>query len=203
MVRRTLLMVLALVLVAGGAACGGGGDDAAADDPSDRDAAADEDEGAAQSGETTTTPSTAPAAPAAPGVEPGGEPGTAPGGEGPSAGDGAPGGIASELGIDRTFTGEGSDGFCTQVDGMRAAGGDDPAAVDEAAFAGQMAAIPPPAEIATEWTNLFTVQQAIAADPSGNALAAMSQAELDAWGMSGAVVAAYLGDVCGFTDSGG
>jgi hypothetical protein len=30
----------------------------------------------------------------------------------------------------------------------------------------------------------------------------MTQEQRDAWGMSGAVVAAYLGDVCGLDDGG-
>ncbi len=187
MIRRTLLTLLALVLVTGVTACGGGGDDDSADTPSDRDAEAGAD--AAQGGGTTTT-STAPAA-----ESPDGEP--VPGAEG------APGGVATQLGVDRTFTGEGSQAFCDAVQALQAPGADDPAAVDEAAFADQMAAIPPPAEIANEWTNLFTVQAAVASDPSGNALADMSQEELDTWGMSGAVVAAYLGDVCGLTDGSG
>ena len=58
-------------------------------------------------------------------------------------------------------------------------------------------------EIAEEWTNLFTVQKAIAADPSGGALAAMSQEDLDAWAGHGNVVAAYLGDVCELADGDG
>ncbi|HEX6570203.1 MAG TPA: hypothetical protein VF015_13605, partial [Acidimicrobiales bacterium] len=119
------------------------------------------------------------------------------GGDGvaPPAAEGEPGAVATELGVDRTFTGEGSEAFCAEVVALEEATGG--TQVDEAALADQMAAIEAPDEIADEWTNLTTVQKAIASDPSGEALAAMSDEETAAWGMSGAVVAAYLGDVCG------
>lgn len=113
-------------------------------------------------------------------------------------GEDGSGDIAEALGVDRTFTGEGSEPFCTEVqalqDSLEAAA---PDVVDDAAFADQMAALTPPAEIAAEWTNLYTVQRAMAADPTGEALAGATEEDMAAWGESGAVVAAYLGDVCG------
>jgi hypothetical protein len=185
MIRRTLSMLLALVLAAGATACGGGGDDDAADETSEESTESDETTGSDDEGDAETD-----------------DEGEAPAEDGEPPASGEPGSVASQLGVDRTFTGEGSEAFCAEMADLQdeaAAGGEAP---DDAAFADQMAAITPPAEIADEWTNLYTVQQALADDPSGEALAAMSADERDAWGMSGAVVAAYLGDVCGLDDAG-
>jgi hypothetical protein len=184
MIRRTLSMLLVLVLAAGVTACGGGGDDDADETPeesteSDEATGSDDEDAETEDGE-----------------------GEAPAEEGDAPASGEPGSVASRLGVDRTFTGEGSEAFCAEMAELQdeaAASGEVP---DDAAFADQMAAITPPAEIADEWTNLYTVQQALADDPSGEALTAMSAEERDAWGMSGAVVAAYLGDVCGLDDAG-
>ena len=186
MIRRTLSMLLALVLAAGATACGGGGDDDAADETSEESTESDVTTGSDGEGDAETED----------------DEGEAPAEEGEPPASGEPGSVASQLGVDRTFTGEGSEAFCAEMADLQdeaAAGGEAP---DDAAFADQMAAITPPAEIADEWTNLYTVQQALADDPSGEALAAMSADERDAWGMSGAVVAAYLGDVCGLDEAG-
>ena len=179
MIRRTLLTLLALVLLVGITACGGGDDDSG-DSSSDGDAATDEPSAGdtePDSGDATTTP---------------------------DAGDGASAeeDVADQLGVDREFTGEGSEAFCAEVNTMRE-NGLDAAGVDDGAFADAMMAITPPAEIATEWTNLFTVQKALAADPSGNAMAEMSEEEVAEWSSAGSVVAAYLADVCHLDDSGG
>ena len=200
MTRRTLLTLLALVLalVMTAAACGGGDDDSA-DSSSSDDTAADEtstdDDADPSSCDDTAADETSTEDPDA---------GTEAAGEGDEGSGGAPaeGDVSTQLGVDREFTGDDSDAFCAEVVGMRDAG-QDAAGVDNAAFADAMMAITPPAEIAAEWTNLFTVQKAIAADPSGDALAAMSPEELNAWGTAGNVVAAYLGDVCGLADGGG
>ena len=186
MIRRTLLMLLALVLVTGATACGGGGgDDASGDDTADT---TESDEAEASDEEVVDEP----------------EPDAAEDEEDAAAapGSGEPGSVASQLGIDRTFTGEGSEAFCADMADIQAEAAEGGQVLDDATFADQMAGITPPDEIATEWTNLFTVQQALADDPSGAALEAMSDEERDAWGMSGAVVAAYLGDVCGLDDGG-
>ena len=203
MTRRTLLTLLALVLalVTAAAACGGGDDDAA-DSSSSDDTAADETSTDAaadsSSSDDTAADETSTDDPDA-GTEAAGGAGE---GDEDSGGATAEGDVSTQLGVDREFTGDDSDAFCAEVVGMRDAG-QDAAGVDDAAFADAMMAITPPAEIAPEWTNLFTVQKAIAADPSGDALAAMSPEELDAWGTAGNVVAAYLGDVCGLADGGG
>lgn len=177
MIRRSLLTLLALVLAAGISACGGDDDSA---DSSSGDDAADEpatDDTAADAGDGTAAPDAT----------------------GDAAGEED---LSTQLGVDRDFTGEGSEAFCAEVSAMRDSGLD-AAGVDDGAFADAMIAITPPAEIATEWTNLFTMQKAIAADPSGNALAEMSEEEVAQWSGAGNVVAAYLGDVCGLTDGGG
>lgn len=182
MIRRTLLMLLALVLVTGATACGGGGgDDESGDDTAD-----------------TTEPDDADASDDTAEDDPDGSEEDAAASPGP----GEPGSVASQLGIDRTFTGEGSEAFCAAMADIQAEAAEGGQVLDDATFADQMAAITPPDEIAAEWTDLFTVQQALADDPSGAALESMSDEERDAWGMSGAVVAAYLGDVCGLDDSG-
>jgi len=184
MIRRTLLMLLALVLVTGATACGGGGgDDASGDDTADT---TESDEAEASDEEVVDEPDAA---------EDEEDAAAAPG-------SGEPGSVASQLGIDRTFTGEGSEAFCADMADIQAEAAEGGQVLDDATFADQMAGITPPDEIAIEWTNLFTVQQALADDPSGAALEAMSDEERDAWGMSGAVVAAYLGDVCGLDDGG-
>ena len=68
---------------------------------------------------------------------------------------------------------------------------------DDLAFAQQMSEITPPAEIADEWTNLYTVLLEVGNDPSGEGLLGLDPEAGDKWAMDGAVVAAYLGDVCG------
>lgn len=185
MIRRTLLLLLALFLVTGMVACGGGGDESDDDDTDDDATTTTEEE--AEEGDATTTSTTAPPADgdAAPAPAPEGE------------GEGTPGDVGTELGIDRTFTGEGSDDFCAEVQAMQEAGQDDPTQVDDATAAARMADITPPAEIEPEWTSLHQVLAAAAAEPSGDPFADMSPDEAEAWGMAGAVVATYLGDVCG------
>ncbi len=190
MIRRSVLtlLTLVLVLVVGAAACGGGDDDSA--DPSADDTTADEapsDEAPSDDTEAETEAGT---------ENDEGSAGTTDDG----AADDAD--VSTQLGVDREFTGEGSEAFCAEVVAMRDAD-QDAAGVDDAAFADAMMAITPPPEIAEEWTNLFTVQKAIAADPSGGALAAMSQEDLDAWAGHGNVVAAYLGDVCELAEGDG
>jgi hypothetical protein len=186
MIRRTLLTLLALVLVAGATACGGGagggGDESADESPGDDTTQADQ---ADEPADEATTSSTAD------GRE---------GGESNPGPAGTPGAVATRLGVDRSFTGEGSEAFCEEIVAVQESmEGTDPATVDDAAFADQMAAVTPPDEIAAEWTNLYAVQKAIASDPSGEALAALSEDDSAAWGEAGAVVAAYLGDVCGMS----
>lgn len=194
MIRRTLSMLLALALVAGGAACGGGDDESAdetAEETSDQD-------------ETTTTSTTAADAPAEGDVPPEGE--APPEGEVPPADDGATtpeqaaNDIREQYGIDRTFTGEGGEEFCAEVEAMQAAGLDDPSQTNDTDAAAAMAAISPPADIAAEWTNLHEVMAAAGADPE--VFTSMTQEEMDAWGLAGAVVATYLGEVCGLNTSG-
>ncbi|HEX6418620.1 MAG TPA: hypothetical protein VFZ77_08990 [Acidimicrobiales bacterium] len=166
MIRRTVLLVLALVLAAGGVACGGGDDD-----------------DAGTTGDDAAVDDTA-----------GGEPA-----EDGAADDGAADeseSAATELGVDRDFTGEGSEEFCAAVRELEQeyeGGGDD------LAFAERMAEVTPPDEIAAEWTNLLTTLQQIGNDPSGEGMAALDPEESDRWARDGAVVAAYLGDVCGIS----
>jgi hypothetical protein len=99
--------------------------------------------------------------------------------------------VSTQLGVDREFTGEGSEPFCTEVAELQQSDANNPAAVDDATFAGQMAAIEPPPEIEAEWTNLYTVQQ------EGAAMEEMAPEEVEQWSLSGAVVASYLAEVCG------
>lgn len=180
MIRRTLLMLLALALVTA-AACGGGDDDSddSADDPPEtsettEEAAADDTDDA----------------------------------EGDDAGDDAddsPGSVGTELDVDREFTGEGSEPFCTQAADVVTASRDvdsDDAVLSDAEFADQMAAMTPPDEIAEEWETLYTVQRAVADDPDSDIFATMDPDEAEDWAMSGAIVAAYLGDVCEISDDG-
>ena len=60
---------------------------------------------------------------------------------------------------------------------------------------GQMAALTPPAEIADDWNLMVSVQQSMTDSPD-DPFAGIDQAQLDAYGLSSAVIAAYLGDVC-------
>jgi hypothetical protein len=179
MIRRSMLIVLALLFAGATAACGGGGDDEADDTTSDR-----SDSEAAGGDETTAPPSTAPPA--------GQTATTAPGGEVP------PGGADTQLDVPADFTGEGSDAFCTAVRDMQAAvEAADAASVDQVALFDRMATLNPPAEIAGDWSTVVTVQQALASDPTGEALAGFDEAEMTAFGEASSRVAAYLGTVCG------
>lgn len=169
MIRRTLLTLLAFVFVAGTAACGGGGDGESADPPADDETTAED--------QATDDPADA------------ADDGTAPD-DSTAEGD-----VSTQLGVDREFTGEGSEAFCAEVNALRAAGVDQ--MEDQAAFADEMLAVTPPAEIATEWTDLFTATKTMAADPSADPLAEMTPEEQEQWGANGAVVAAYLAEICG------
>ncbi len=187
MIRRTLLTLLALVLVAGGAACGGGDDKSARDSTEDT---SEQDE--------ATTSTTAAGEPAEGEAPP--ETEAPPAGEGATTPEQAAGDIREQYGIDRTFTGEGGEEFCAEVEAMQDAGLDNPSRTSDTDAAAAMAAITPPADIAAEWTNLHEVMAAAAAD--SNVFATMSQEEMDEWGMAGAVVATYLGEICGLNTSG-
>ena len=169
--------VAASVAVAIGlAACGGGGGDG---------------EGAARDGDGSATTTEAPETTST--TDASGT--TAPGG--PASGSGVPGDVATQLGVDRTFTGDGSEEFCAQVRALQeSVSGSDPSRVDEATVTGQMAGLAPPAEIADDWSLMVSVQQAIVGSQSEDPLADVDQAQLDAYGRSSAVIAAYLGDVC-------
>lgn len=167
MIRRTVVLVFALVLAAGGAACGGGDDDSGS--AGGDDAAVDDTAG----GDT-------------------GDAGEA-GGEG---GDDGSESAATQLGVDRTFTGEGSEAFCAAVRELEQ---EYEGKGDDLAFAERMAEVTPPDEIAAEWSNLVTTLLEIGSDPSGEGMAALDPEQSDSWARDGAVVAAYLGDVCGIT----
>jgi hypothetical protein len=195
-IRRTLLTLVGVVLLLGATACGGGGDDdeqgsasasdVAEDSGSDAEAGSDgvlptaEDEAAGEDGSGEPTA--------------GGEAGTAGGQGGQTGGSGEPGSVATELGVDRTFTGEGSEELCDEMADIQGSATPD---LGNTALADQMAAITPPPEIATEWELMHTVLKTIASDSSGAALQDMTQEEADEWATANAVVAAYLGDVCG------
>jgi hypothetical protein len=170
MIRRTLLLLLALVLAAGMTACGGGGGGGGDDD-----AGSAEDESAEPDRSDAETDEPA-------------EDGDDAGSEGES--------VASQLGVDRTFTGEGSEEFCAEVGAMEETYEGE---TDDLEFAQQMSEITPPAEIADEWTNLYSILLEIGNDPSGEGLLGLDPEAGDTWAMDGAVVAAYLGDVCGMS----
>jgi hypothetical protein len=178
--RRWQVLCVAAVLAV--AACGGGGsgdDHAAEDDPAARTTTTVEDAAGTTSGEATTTTGPTPPAP-------------------PAAAPGAPGDVGTQLGVDRPFTGEGSEAFCGEMraleTSMRSGA---PADLDEAAVTAQMAQLTPPAEIAADWSLMVTVQQQLSTAQDADPLASIDQAQLDAFGAASAVVAAYLGDVCG------
>lgn len=163
MIRRTLLLLLALVLAAGMTACGGGGDD---DAGSAEDESAEDDRSDAETDEPAED-------------------------EAETDSDGES--VASRLGVDRTFTGEGSEEFCAEIGAMEETYEGE---TDDLEFAQQMSEITPPAEIADEWKNLYTILLEIGNDPSGEGLLGLDPEAGDKWAMDGAVVAAYLGDVC-------
>lgn len=187
MTRRILFTLLALLLVTGAAACGDGGGDGEAGD-------GEADESSDSRGTLPTAEEEAAADDQGPGDD---EEGADDSGEADAPASGEPGSIATELGVDRTFTGEGSDELCNAMDEIQSSAEPD---LSEAEFADEMAGITPPAEIAEEWETMHTVLKAIASDPSGEALASMSQEELDEWTTANSVIAAYLGDVCGLAD---
>jgi hypothetical protein len=159
------------------AACGGGGGDRAGDDEGSGDRTTTT-EAAADASTTTTAPGT-----------------PSPDGAAPAPGE--PGAVGTQLDVDRTFTGEGSEAFCAEVRALQqSVSGSDPERIDEATVTGQMAALTPPAEIAADWAVMVAVQQSLANSQAEDPLAGIDQAQLDAYGQSSAVIAAYLGDVC-------
>jgi hypothetical protein len=167
-------VVLSLAVAVALAACGGDGDSA----ERDRDAPTT----TSTSGEPTTTTTAAS--------------GTTTD-EASDLAIGLPGDVGTQLEADRVFTGEGSEEFCAQARALQeSVAGSDPSSIDEASVAGQLAALTPPAEIAADWGVIVTVQQALVDTQAENPLASVDQAQLDAYGQSTAVVAAYLGDVC-------
>jgi hypothetical protein len=110
---------------------------------------------------------------------------------------GLPGDVGTQLEVDRVFTGEGSEEFCAQVRALQqSVTGSDPSQIDEATVTGQMAGLTPPAEIAGDWSVVVSVQQALVGAKAEDPFAGVDQAQLDAYGQSTAVVAAYLRDVC-------
>ncbi len=176
-------LALSLAVTVALAGCGGGGGD--------------EGDSAESAGESsTTTEATA--------TETTGEATTttAPGGGAPAPGSGTPGDVGTQLEVDRTFTGEGSEDFCGQVRALQeSVSGSDPTRIDEATVTGQMAALSPPAEIAGDWRVMVAVQQSMTDSPE-DPFAGIDQAQLDAYGQASAVIAAYLGDVCRLSLSG-
>jgi hypothetical protein len=168
-------VALSLAVAVALAGCGGGDDDSA---EGDRD-------------EPTTTETTvgATTTTTAPGATPDGGP--------PAPGTGLPGDVGTRLEVDRVFTGEGSEEFCAQVRALQeSVTGSDPSRIDEATVTGQMAGLTPPAEIAGDWNMVVSVQQSLVDAPAEDPFAGLDQAQLDAYGQSSAVIAAYLGDIC-------
>ena len=187
MTRRSRILSLApaLALAVAVAACGGGGgggdDDEAADDDRETTTTADDD------ATTTTAAGT----------------GTTAAGEAADPPSGEPGDVGTALGVDRTFTGEGSEQFCADVRALQTSvGGEDSARISEATVTGQLAAMTPPDEIADDWNTMITVQEAIVSAGSASALADVPAEQMEAYGTASAVIAAYLGDVCGLSYSG-
>lgn len=183
MIRRTryLAFAPAVALAVAVAACGGGGngDDAGRDER-----------------DTTTTADDATTTTAA-GTD------TTAAGETSDSPGGAPGDVGTALGIDRTFTGEGSEQFCADVQALQTSvAGEDPARISEATVTGQLAAMTPPSEIADDWNTMITVQEAIVSAEGDQPLADVPAEQLEAYGTASAVIAAYLGDVCGLSFSG-
>jgi hypothetical protein len=193
-IRRTLPALGALLLVLGTAACGGGDGDAdSADDPprdtDDASARSADEGGASASGGTLPSAEDEAAASDLPAETEGDTPASS----APPA-PGEPGAVATQLGVDRVFTGAGSGELCDEMAAVQAGAAPD---LTNSQLADQMAAITPPPEIATEWELMHTVTKTIAADRSGTALADLSQEQAEDFATASNVVAAYLGDVCG------
>jgi hypothetical protein len=168
-------VVLSLAVAVALAGCGGD------DDSAERDR--DEPTTTETTARTTTTTTTVP--------------GTTPDGSAPAPATGLPGDVGTQLEVDRVFTGEGSEEFCAQVQALQeSVTGSDPSQIDEASVTGQMAGLTPPAEIAGDWNMVVSVQQGLVDAPAEDPFAGIDQAQLDAYGQSSAVIAAYLGDVC-------
>ncbi len=176
---RMTSLALTLAVTVALTGCGGGGGDEG--DSAERgDDSSTTTEATETTGEATTT--------------------TAPGAGAPAPG--GPGDVGTQLEVDRTFTGEGSEDFCGEVRALQeSVSGSDPTRIDEATVTGQMAALTPPAEIAGDWSVMVAVQQSMTDSPQ-DPFAGIDQAQLDAYGQASAVIAAYLGDVCRLSLSG-
>src|SRR5690606_36398304 len=106
--------------------------------------------------------------------------------------------LGDALGDDREFTGEGSEQFCAEVQALDSeAAENEELQASDAAYPARMAPITPPEEIAEEWTTLHTVLARMGESTSENPLEDIPPDALDAWAVSGEVVAAYLVQVCG------
>src|SRR5690606_6536651 len=130
MIRRHLLLLLVALLVGVPAACG-------------------DDGGSSGDGEAAEEPAEEQAADEGADDEAAGE-------DEAAAGGGAE--LGDALGVDREFTGEGSEQFCAEVQALDSeAAENEELQASDAAYAARMAAITPPEEIAEEWTTLHTV----------------------------------------------
>jgi hypothetical protein len=181
MIRRALLLLLALAVVGATAACGGGdGDEKAKADSTDRE------EG--EIGDAAAVPNST----GAPGEDTAGsakDSATEPDDGTPSVVTAAP--IPE-------YTGTGSAEFCAQMSSLQGSmEGTDPADVDYAALADELAAIAPPPELTTDWGLFIETQKLISSDPTGAAMENLDQAQLTAYGQASSNVSAYLADICG------
>jgi hypothetical protein len=192
MIRRSLLVMAALVLVGGVAACGGKGEDSAS-------TKRDED-----SGDSSTSESTEPGqiGDAATADRPAAEGGDGADAEPRPTGNDVPTGDLGDIGTafdtDFSFTGEGSEAFCSKMADLQSQySSADPDSINLSDLADRMAAIDPPPELASDWPGYIELQRELGAADSEGDLTDADAAQLAAFTEASTKVSVYLSDVCG------
>jgi hypothetical protein len=179
MIRRAPSLLLAIAFVGSTAACGGGeGDEKAKADSTDREEG---EVGDAASTRDSTTPSGEDAAGSDSTTEP----------------DHGTRSVVTAAPIPE-YTGTGSAAFCRGMASLQGSmQGTEPASVDYAALADDMAAVDPPPELTTDWGLFVETQKLISSDPTGATMENLDQATLTACGQASSDVEAYLVRICG------
>jgi len=182
MIRRALLVLLAAVFLGALVACGGGGGTSSSEDSADGSEPAEESEiGDAASADAPAEPEESGA-----GAE---DDATVPGD--PESAESTP-----EL----EFTGEGGESFCTQMTDIQVSfeNVSEPTGATYADLAARIQAVSPPPELAADWPFFVEMNNALAADPSGETLTGPGgEANAQRFSEVSTKVSEYMNQVCG------
>jgi hypothetical protein len=183
MFRRALLVLLAALFLGALVACGGGGGGGGS--------ASEESDGTEPSEQSEIGDAASADAPAEPEES------------GPGAEDaGALGDVAgesSESAAEITFTGEGGESFCSQMIEIQTSfESAEPSGATYSALATKIAAVTPPPELEADWPFFVEMNNALAADPTGDVLSGTGGEEnAQRFGEVSTKVSEYMTQVCG------